>query len=95
MDYAAVMLKKEKILPRSGILLRKTKQSTFKGSRRYYRGKLLKLLVEHHTLPLDGVGVLVKDDYKTSDTEWLEGLLHELETEGFIKKNKETIELGK
>ncbi len=46
MDYSAMVLKKEKILPQSGIMFRKTKQTKFIGSNRYYRGKIITLLVE-------------------------------------------------
>lgn len=45
MDYASAMLKQEKIpIP---------KQSTFKGSDRYYRGHIVKLLLSHKRITLD------------------------------------------
>ncbi|HVA96832.1 MAG TPA: hypothetical protein VND99_04205 [Candidatus Acidoferrales bacterium] len=85
MDYAASVLKKEKIsIP---------KQSQFIGSHRYYRGQVLKLLLQKRKVPVDDVGFLIKKDYTDKDKKWLLKLLEELEKEGFIIANHNLIEL--
>jgi A/G-specific adenine glycosylase len=85
MDYAAAVLKKEKILiPR---------QSKFIGSHRYYRGQVLKYLLEHKKIELKKLGAVIKKDYSAPDKIWLEKLVLELIEEGFIVKKKNTIEL--
>jgi A/G-specific adenine glycosylase len=85
MDYASVMLKKERIpIP---------KQSTFKGSNRYYRGKLLKTLLERQIITTGEVGKVLKDDFSGKDTQWLSDLLSGMERDGFIKKEKSHITL--
>lgn len=76
MDYAGVVLKQEKIaIP---------KQTKFTGSRRYYRGKVLKVLLENHGMEMNEVGVKIKDEYTDKDREWLEDLIDELIKEGFV-----------
>lgn len=85
MDYAATVLKKEKIpIP---------KQSTFIGSHRYYRGQVLKILLQKKEIPVGEVGFLIKKDYKDKEREWLENLLQKLDKEGFIIINKQMIAL--
>jgi A/G-specific adenine glycosylase len=77
MDYASHVLKKEKIpIP---------KQSKFAGSRRQFRGRILKVLLEKKTVALDEIGPMIKDDYTDTDKEWLTKLLDELTREGFIE----------
>jgi A/G-specific adenine glycosylase len=80
MDYASSVLKKEKIpVP---------KQSAFKNSRRYYRGQVLKVLLEKKKVAIKDLGKLIKKDYSLNDANWLEGLVDELIKEGFlVKKN--------
>jgi A/G-specific adenine glycosylase len=76
MDYAAAMLKKEKIpIP---------KQSKFHGSRRYYRGQILKQLLEKKKISVTEIGFLIKKDYTEVEKDWLQQLLKELTNEGFI-----------
>ena len=78
MDYAATMLKKEKIpIP---------KQSKFVGSHRYYRGKVLKILLKKKKIFQDDLGLLIKENYVQTDKPWLQKLLMELEEEGFIRQ---------
>lgn len=85
MDYASAVLKKEKIpVP---------KQSKFVGSNRYYRGRLVKLLLERKVLPAQEVGSLLKDDFSKQDTKWLSELLKGLEREGFIRQDNSYITL--
>lgn len=76
MDYSSAVLKKEKIpIP---------KQSKYIGSHRYYRSKVLKVLLEKKKVNTDKIGEMIKSDYTLSEKEWLEKLLKELEKEGFI-----------
>lgn len=76
MDYAAAMLKKEKIaIP---------KQSKFLGSHRYYRGQIVKKLLEKKEIKVSELGLLIKKDYTYLDNLWLQTLVQELITEGFI-----------
>jgi A/G-specific adenine glycosylase len=85
MDYAASVLKKEKIsIPR---------QSTFIGSHRYYRGQVLKVLLQKKEVARKDLGVLIKKDYTKNEERWLKSLLKELVNEGFIIENDETVSL--
>jgi len=86
MDYAAAVLKKEKIsIP---------KQSTFIGSHRYYRGQILKQLLLKKKIDVNDIGSSIKKDYKESEKEWLQKLLEELITEGFIVCKNNTVTLA-
>jgi len=83
MDYAATVLKKEKIpIP---------KQSRFHGSHRYYRGQILKVLLQKKKIPVRDIGLLIKKDFTENEKEWLQKLLDELVTEGFIIYKNNTI----
>ena len=85
MDYAASVLKNEKIpIP---------KQSKFIGSHRYYRGQILKRLLQKKKIATCEVGLLIKKDYSDHDEEWLQKLLNELESEGFILIKNDSLEL--
>ncbi len=86
MDYAAAVLKKEKI-PHP-------LQSTFVGSHRYYRGQILKQLLQKKKIEVKDIGLLVKKDFKESEKEWLDKLLNELMREGFIVCQNNTITLA-
>lgn len=77
MDYSAETLKDKKILI--------PKQSKFIGSHRYYRGKILKLLLLHEHLGKEELGKLLKEDFSEKDLAWLETLIGELLSEGFVK----------
>ncbi len=86
MDYAATVLKKEKIpIP---------KQSKFHGSHRYYRGQVLKVLLQKKKILVKGLGPLIKKDYTDSEEEWLQQLIDELVHEGFVKYEKTIITLA-
>jgi A/G-specific adenine glycosylase len=86
MDYASLVLKKEKItIP---------KQSTFQGSRRYYRGQILKLLLTKKTLAVNDLGPAIKKDFNKTETAWLEDLLDELIKEGFIEVKNNYVKLA-
>jgi A/G-specific adenine glycosylase len=85
MDYAGAMLKQEKIpIP---------KQSKFVGSHRYYRGRVIKALLEKKTIGTAALGALIKNDFSTTDQAWLDGLLQELQQEGFLQINKGEVSL--
>lgn len=76
MDYSSSVLKKEKIfIP---------KQSPFKGSRRYYRGKILKLVLAQKTIHISALEDLLEDDFSGKSTGMLESILDELQKEKFI-----------
>ena len=86
MDYASEMLKEHKIpIP---------KQSKFIGSRRYYRGQILKKLLDKKEIALQELGSLIKKDYADSEYEWLNNLVLELKDEGFVKVEKEKLKLS-
>jgi A/G-specific adenine glycosylase len=85
MDYSSAVLKKEKIpIP---------KQSKFIGSHRYYRSKVLKVLLEKKEVNVEEIGELIKSDYTIEEKEWLQKLLEELAKEGFILFDRKTVKL--
>jgi len=87
MDYAATTLKKERIpIP---------KQSKFIGSHRYYRGQILKQLLQKKRIPIKEIGVYIKKDYTMDEKEWLQKLLDELVVEGFIICKNNIVHLAK
>ena len=65
----------------------KTNASPFRGSRRYYRGRIVDVLRglpgERH-LALEELGQEVKSDFHPEDLPWLRGLLQELQREGLV-----------
>lgn len=85
MDYAAAMLKKEKIVV--------PKQSKFLGSHRYYRGQILKYLLKNKKVAFENLGDAIKKDYVTAEKEWLKKLVKELTDEGFIVEKQGMIML--
>ena len=86
MDYSSAMLKEHKItIP---------KQSKFIGSRRYYRGQILKKLLDKKEIALKELGSLIKKDYVDHEYEWLNGIVLELKDEGFVETTKESIRLA-
>lgn len=86
MDYAAAVLKKERIpIP---------KQSKFIGSHRYYRGQLVKVLLEKRKIPIKDLGIFIKKDYDSHEIQWLSGLINELKNEGFIVVKQENVLLS-
>ncbi|MWG36753.1 A/G-specific adenine glycosylase [Halomarina oriensis] len=63
-------------------------QPEFEGSRRMFRGRVVKLLREHDELALDTLGHRVRVDYTPDGEfgrEWLEGLLADLESDGLVE----------
>ncbi|MGI8419149.1 MAG: hypothetical protein ACR2LN_00735 [Candidatus Levyibacteriota bacterium] len=85
MDYSSAMLKEHKIpIP---------KQSKFIGSHRYYRGQILKRLLEKKEIELKELGKLLKKDYSDKEEAWVKSLVSELKDEGFVETEKEKIKL--
>ncbi len=86
MDYASAVLKNEKIpIP---------KQSKFHGSHRYYRGQVLKQLLQKKKIAIKDLGFLIKKNYTETEGEWLKKLLNELVDEGFITINEGNVFLS-
>ena len=83
MDYGALMLTSKK----SGIRPL-TRQSKFQGSKRWYRGQLIKQLVQSEELFLEEI------QEKYADCPWeLEEIIHELIQEGLIEHRESTSSL--
>ncbi|MBN1275123.1 A/G-specific adenine glycosylase [Candidatus Woesearchaeota archaeon] len=78
MDYGAAILtsKATGIKP-------KTTQPAFKGSKRYYRGRIIKHLTEHETITPDQAA----ERFPCREHD-LKGILEELEAEGLIENDK-------
>lgn len=72
MDYASAMLKKEKIP-----LVR---QSTFKGSNRYYRGQIIKILLEKKEISVQELSNV----FQKEET-FVNGIVQGLVKEGMVK----------
>jgi A/G-specific adenine glycosylase len=63
-------------------------QPSFEGSRRQYRGRIVRALREHGELPLDDLGPRIRVDYVPDGThgrEWLEGLVSDLADDGLVE----------
>ncbi len=63
-------------------------QPAFEGSRRQFRGRVIKTLGEHETLTLDELGPRIRVDYSPDGTygrEWLRGLLTDLQDDGLVE----------
>lgn len=81
MDYGALCLTSKK----SGIRPL-TKQSTFHGSKRWYRGKLIKELVQSEVMCLEEI------ESRYGDCPWnLNEIIGELIDEGFVERQENTI----
>ena len=62
-------------------------QSPFEGSRRQFRGRVVRVLGEYDELALSELGPRVRVDYTTDGEhgrEWLRGLLADLEDDGLV-----------
>ncbi|WP_336344151.1 HhH-GPD family protein [Halalkalicoccus ordinarius] len=63
-------------------------QPSFEGSRRQFRGRIVRTLGEHGPTPLDELGPRIRVDYAPAGEygrEWLRGLLADLSDEGLIE----------
>lgn len=80
MDYAALVLAKSKIPIK--------KQSRFLGSNRYYRGRIVKLLLEQPTLPVREL-----QRYLGSNREHLHQIIEGLARDGLVRMDGTTVSL--
>ena len=74
-------------------------EAPFRGSRRYYRGRIverLRGLLVDDSITLVELGMFIKDGFVDSDLPWLEELLVELERDGLVKVsgNRAALPLG-
>ncbi|MDZ7850474.1 MAG: A/G-specific adenine glycosylase [Halodesulfurarchaeum sp.] len=68
-------------------------QPAFEGSRRQFRGQIVRTLGEHGELPIDDLGHRVRVDYTPTGEhgrEWFDGLLADLEADGLVAVEKES-----
>jgi len=68
-------------------------QPEFEGSRRQFRGRIIRLLGEHDEMDLDTLGHRIRVDYTPDGEhgrEWLRGLLSDLADDGLVKLEKRT-----
>ena len=62
-------------------------QPSFEGSRRQFRGRVVRALGRHDELALDDLGPRVRVDYAPDGEygrEWLRGLLTDLSADGLV-----------
>lgn len=77
----------------------RTRQSPFKGSNRYYRGRILKALHAgnqpqlHHQPPLVQLGKKIKEGFSKKDLPWLHDLVKQLEKDGLVVMREKRIML--
>ncbi len=67
---------------------RPSAEGPFKGSTRYYRGRIverLRALRDGQTLPLDRLGAAVKPGYSPADAAWLRALVTALARDGLVR----------
>jgi A/G-specific adenine glycosylase len=63
-------------------------QPSFEGSRRQFRGRIVRLLGEHEEMALDALGHRVRVDYAPDGEhgrEWLNGLVDDLADDGLVE----------
>ncbi|GAA0523032.1 A/G-specific DNA-adenine glycosylase [Halorubrum aquaticum] len=63
-------------------------QPSFEGSRRQFRGRIVRLLGEHDEMDLDTLGHRIRVDYTPDGEhgrEWLRGLLSDLADDGLVR----------
>ncbi len=65
-------------------------QPSFDGSRRQYRGRIIRRLATTNGIPLDRLGPAIRVDYGTdgADREWLEGIITDLESDGLVRQEQ-------
>jgi A/G-specific adenine glycosylase len=67
-------------------------QPSFEGSRRQFRGRVVRLLGDHDEMDLDTLGHRIRVDYAPDGEygrEWLRGLLADLADDGLVKIEEE------
>lgn len=83
MDYASTVLKNEKIpVP---------KQSKYVGSNRYYRAKILKLLLKEKKIPLRKLGPKLREDFSEELIDWLDRIVFSLEKDSLVTRGKNAL----
>ncbi|GAA0715498.1 A/G-specific adenine glycosylase [Halorubrum trapanicum] len=63
-------------------------QPSFEGSRRQFRGRIVRLLGEHDEMELDALGHRIRVDYAPDGEhgrEWLRGLVDDLDDDGLVR----------
>nr|WP_226929184.1 A/G-specific adenine glycosylase [Halorubrum halophilum] len=71
-------------------------QPSFEGSRRQFRGRIVRLLGEHDAMELDALGHRIRVDYAPDGEhgrEWLRGLLSDLADDGLVQTEEANGEL--
>jgi A/G-specific adenine glycosylase len=71
-------------------------QPSFEGSRRQFRGRIVRLLGEHDEMDLDTLGHRIRVDYTPDGDhgrEWLRGLLSDLADDGLVQTEEANGEL--
>lgn len=71
-------------------------QSTFEGSRRQYRGRIIGVLGEFEELSLDELGPRIRVDYTPdgdNGQEWLQGLIEDLADDGLVEQSNGVVRL--
>ncbi len=71
-------------------------QPPFKGSSRYYRGRIVEALrqtAHNEGMTVEELGAAIREGYGAGDTPWLEGILQGLERDGLVKREGATIRL--
>lgn len=76
--------------PRAAMPAARKKPAPFAGSRRYYRGRIVKALLAHRTLRFAELGKQVKPGFAKTDLPWLERLLHDLRRDGLVALDPRT-----
>lgn len=72
-------------------------QPSFEGSRRQFRGRVVRLLSEHDEIDLDALGHRIRVDYTPEGEygrEWLRDLLSDLDDDGLVlieERNDQTV----
>lgn len=72
-------------------------QDQFEGSRRQYRGRIIRVLGEKHTISRKKLGHQIRVDYDDKDSEaraWLESLIDDLAADGLVTKEQMDDELN-
>jgi A/G-specific adenine glycosylase len=72
-------------------------QPSFEGSRRQFRGRVVRILGEYDELALDQLGPRIRVDYTPDGEcgrEWLRGLVSDLEADGLVEINEKNSEIS-
>jgi len=74
-------------VPGRKLTLNTTKSSRYEGSRRQYRGRVIRALTNAPSLSFMQLGPQVKESFGKTDLAWLHDLLADLEREGLVALN--------